>query len=89
MEACSGMFCARGGAGGVRHTFGWVFSSDEARGRGRSKARVGRTSCARGVEVSMGLSCTRLTGGGSSLTKSKSHRTLWAGARARGGGASD
>ena len=70
--------CATGGA-------------DEARGRGSYSAGLGRMFCdlvsARGVDVCTGSSVNRLTGGGSSLTKSKSQRIVWGGARARGGGA--
>ena len=64
--------------------------AEEARGRGNSNAGLGRKFCdrisARGVEVCTGSSVNRLTGGGSSLTKSKSQRIVWGGARARGGG---
>ena len=65
--------------------------AEEDRGRGSSSAGLGRVvfdiGTARGVEVCTGSSAKRLTGGGSSLTKSKSQRTVWGGARARGGGA--
>ena len=64
--------------------------AEEARGRGSSSAGLGRMLCdlgsARGVEVCTGSSVKRFTGGGSSLTKSKSQRIVWGGARARGGG---
>ena len=60
-------------------------------GRGSSSAGLGRVVCdigtARGDEVCTGSSAKRLTGGGSSLTKSKSQRTVWGGVRARGSGA--
>ena len=65
--------------------------AEEARGRGSSNAGLGREVCdedtARGVEVRAVSAAKRLTGGGSSLTKSKSQRTVWGGPRARGGGA--
>ena len=65
--------------------------AEEDLGRGSSSAGLGRVVCdigiARGDEVCTGSSAKRLTGGGSSLTKSKSQRTVWGGARARGGGA--
>ena len=64
--------------------------AEEARGRGNSNAGLGREFCervsARGVEVCTGSCTNRLTGGGSSLTKSTSQRIVWGGARARGGG---
>ena len=64
--------------------------AEEARGRGSSSAGLGRMLCdlgsARGVEVCTGSSVKRFTGGGSYLTKSKSQRIVWEGARSRGGG---
>ena len=45
----------------------------------------GVLSCARGVEVCTGSSVKRFAGGGSSLTKSKSQRIVWGGARSGGG----
>ena len=59
--------------------------AEEARGRGSSSAGLGRMLCdlgsARGVEVCTGSSVKRFTGGGSSLTKSKSQRIVLGGAR--------
>ena len=64
--------------------------AEEARGRGSSSAGLGRTLCdlgsARGVEICSGSSVKRFTGGGSSLTKSKSQRIVLGGARSGGGG---
>ena len=91
--------CARGGViGGVISSITGRYCSatrlagcdaggaEEARGRGSSSAGLGRVLCdvsASGVEICTGSSVRRFTGGGSSLTKSKSQRTVWGGARTR------